>query len=205
MTEDKKAKLALWNELKVVAFSRTLTSIYSIVLLAMQTHIQLNLIGRYAYLASVSSLAKPAPADHKIDLLDYSSTGNQSNVSGGEDGATSLADGGLMHETERVYLTFSWWFLHRGWETVSDRVRGAVEDTFGQVPLKTQLSYADFERKLEGARKKIEYEILGEEAAHSTEASKEAGPASLGVKSSAVSEVSATTRGTKRLLARRLK
>ena len=196
---EKQAKLALWNELKIVAFSRTLTAIYSIVLLTLQTHIQLNLIGRYAYLASVSSLAKPAPPHHQID------------VNAGEDASFDQSfaqealrqrmdsvdeeEAGLSHDTERVYLTFSWWFLHRGWDVVATRVRTAVEETFGKTPLKAQLSWPEFLKMLSSARRKVEYEVLGEETSMS----------GSGIRSSGVSEVSATTRGSRRLLAKRLK
>ncbi|KDN45615.1 Peroxin-3-domain-containing protein [Tilletiaria anomala UBC 951] len=216
---EKKAKLALWNELKVVAFARTLTSIYSIVLLALQTHIQLNLIGRYAYLASVSSLAKPAPPDHRIDVneagcfdgfsVDHSfaqeglrsrQTLSANCKEGGE--AREIGEG-LSHETERIYLTFSWWFLHRGWNLVAQRVRVAVEETFGNVGLKTQLSWTEFHQLLSSARRKIEYEVLGEEQQCATSSGSH--PEKGGdPRSSAVSEVSGTTRGSKRLLAKRL-
>ncbi len=55
---DRQAKLRLWNDLKLTAFTRTITSLYCVVLLTLQTHIQLNLIGRFAYLTSVEALAR---------------------------------------------------------------------------------------------------------------------------------------------------
>ena len=33
-------------------------------------------------------------------------------------------------ETERKYLTLSWWLLHVGWKDVGERVRRAVEEVF---------------------------------------------------------------------------
>lgn len=33
-------------------------------------------------------------------------------------------------ETERKYLTLSWWFLNVGWKDVAQRVRSAVEVVF---------------------------------------------------------------------------
>ncbi len=200
--EEKRAKLALWNELKVVAFSRTLTSIYAIVLLTLQTHIQLNLIGRYAYLASVSALAKPAPANHRIDVnagsefeadQDFAKEALRQRMESTDSAIDAEPEAGLSHDTERVYLTYSWWFLHKGWDLVAQRVRDAVEETFGRVPLKSQLSWLEFNRLLSTTRRKVEYEILGEEHPEN------------GVRSSGVSEVSATTKGSRRLLARRLK
>lgn len=35
---------------------------------------------------------------------------------------------GVSKDTERRYLTFSWWLLHRGWKIVADRVQRAVEE-----------------------------------------------------------------------------
>lgn len=37
---------------------------------------------------------------------------------------------GLDHNTERLYLTFSWWFLHKGWEQLSDKIVRSIEKTF---------------------------------------------------------------------------
>ena len=38
---------------------------------------------------------------------------------------------GVSKETERMFLTMSWWLLHRGWRVVGDRVREAVEEVVG--------------------------------------------------------------------------
>ena len=36
----------------------------------------------------------------------------------------------ISEETERKYLTLSWWILHVGWKDVGERVRKGVEDVF---------------------------------------------------------------------------
>jgi peroxin-3 len=36
----------------------------------------------------------------------------------------------ISEETERKYLTLSWWILHVGWKDVGERVRRAVEEVF---------------------------------------------------------------------------
>lgn len=150
---EKRAKLALWNELKIIAFSRTLTSLYCIVLLTLQTHIQLNLIGRFAYVSSVSSLA----SENQMDLEDDESGINLErekhfirleNRAEDEDFITEEEEElkrkqrqnerdvklglSLSHENERIYLSFSWWFLHKGWEMVESRVREAVQEVVGR-------------------------------------------------------------------------
>jgi len=35
-------------------------------------------------------------------------------------------------EAERLYLTYSWWLLHEGWQEVADRVDAAVEQVFAK-------------------------------------------------------------------------
>jgi len=35
-------------------------------------------------------------------------------------------------EAERLFLTYSWWLLHEGWQEVADRVDDAVERVFAK-------------------------------------------------------------------------
>ncbi|SJX66499.1 related to Peroxisomal assembly protein PEX3 [Sporisorium reilianum f. sp. reilianum] len=135
---DRQTKLRLWNDLKLTAFTRTITSLYCVVLLTLQTHIQLNLIGRFAYLASVEALARESDVDSQSPRSDPSR--------------------GLDHDTERLYLTFSWWFLHHGWDRLSDRVSTAIEKAFSPFSVKAQLSMADLKALLNDARYLIEHD-----------------------------------------------
>ncbi|KAF8597589.1 hypothetical protein BDV93DRAFT_369641 [Ceratobasidium sp. AG-I] len=50
----------------------------------------------------------------------------------GRDGVGSL--------TERKFLTLGWWFLNRGWRSIGERVREAVQEVFDGMSLKTQIS-----------------------------------------------------------------
>lgn len=138
---DRQAKLRLWNDLKLTAFSRTITSLYCVVLLTLQTHIQLNLIGRFAYLASVQALARETD----------DATNSQSVPS-------SDPSRGLDHDTERLYLTFSWWFLHQGWQQLSHRVSDAIEKVFSPLSVKAQLSMTDLRAMLNDVRYLIEHD-----------------------------------------------
>lgn len=137
---DRQAKLRLWNDLKLTAFTRTITSLYCVVLLTLQTHIQLNLIGRFAYLTSVEALARESD-DPEISQAFANSPAR-----------------GLDHDTERLYLTFSWWFLHHGWDRLSDRVSSAIDKTFSPLSVKAQLSMADLRALLNDARYLIEHD-----------------------------------------------
>ncbi|KAJ1021895.1 hypothetical protein NDA16_003657 [Ustilago loliicola] len=138
---DRQAKLRLWNDLKLTAFTRTITSLYCVVLLTLQTHIQLNLIGRFAYLASVEASARESDE-----------------IANPQSASLSDPSNGLDHDTERLYLTFSWWFLHQGWDRLSDRVSTAIEKAFSPLSVKAQLSMADLRALLNDARYLIEHD-----------------------------------------------
>ena len=61
-------------------------------------------------------------------------------------------------ETNRKYLTFSWWLLHRGWKDLLENVEHAVQDVFGPRKPNEDVSFEkmsglilDVRRKVEGA------------------------------------------------------
>lgn len=118
----RKTKAQLWNELKVTSITRAFTLIYSLSLLTILTRIQLNLLGRLNYLSSVISLAQPPPPGrpNSISLEDH-------------DIGSAGAGFGNDFETNRKYLTFSWFLLHRGYAQVMTKVRAAVEEVFGGI------------------------------------------------------------------------
>ncbi|MCO5588912.1 hypothetical protein L7F22_042873 [Adiantum nelumboides] len=139
---EKRAKLALWNELKITVDDG------------------------------------PAPSDHKIRLERHDGEAQSLDEDDQEedeyDGAYEDAEGssssraGLSKETERLYLTFSWYFLHRGWQNIATLVKDAVEDVFGSVPLKAQLTHRDFVSLLNKVRRRVEYEARQPGAGTST-------------------------------------
>lgn len=98
----------------MLGFTRTLTAIYSVTLLTLLIHIQLNLLGRFTYVWSVSMLNRSEPT---IRLQH----------------ADEEPEGGFVDpETERIFLSASWWLLHRGWRMCAERVKQAVEDVVGR-------------------------------------------------------------------------
>lgn len=165
--KEKRAKLALWNELKIASISRTITTLYGIVLLSLQTRVQLNLLGRYAYLTSVTSLsASDESSKHHIrierndgfdDLDEEGEEERDENVQSTNANADVLTNG-IDLQTEKLYLTLSWWFLHRGWQELADLVRSSVEEVFGDIPLKAQLSHTEFITLIQKVRRRVEYE-----------------------------------------------
>jgi peroxin-3 len=141
----KRSKAQLWQEMKINSITRALSLIYTISLLTMLTRIQLNLLGRRTYLSSVVALASPPPAveDSKISLENRDDD-NYDNMYGND------------FETNRKYLTFSWWLLHRGSKHIMDRVMGATKEVFGQVNIREDMSLERLSDLVMQVRKKVE-------------------------------------------------
>ncbi|MCJ1260184.1 peroxin [Lobaria immixta] len=143
-----KTKGQLWNELKINSITRAFTLLYALSLLTLLTRIQLNLLGRRNYLSSVVASASHPPQDPTISLENR----DDDNVE---------QPYGNDFETNRKFLTFSWWLLHRGWRDIMEKVQAAVKDVFGplnpreDIPLERLSSLIlDIRRKIEGATTK---------------------------------------------------
>jgi peroxin-3 len=141
----KKSKAQLWQEMKIHSIARALTLIYTVSLLTMFTRIQLNLLGRRTYLSSVVALASPPPAmeDSKISL-ENKDDDNYENMYGND------------FETNRKYLTFSWWLLHRGSKQVMEKVLAVVKEVFGSVNIRDDISLERLSDLIMQIRRKIE-------------------------------------------------
>ena len=107
--------------LSTKAVSRSFTLLYTVSLLSLLTRIQLNLLGRRNYLSSLVSQASYAPQIPTINLENRDDDDIERSY-------------GNDFETNRRYLTFSWWLLHRGWREIKIKVEDAVREVFG--PLK---------------------------------------------------------------------
>ncbi|KAJ5954965.1 hypothetical protein N7501_009244 [Penicillium viridicatum] len=138
----KRNKTQLWNEVKITSVTRSFTMVYTLSLLTVFTHIQLNLLGRRNYLSSVISLATPPANASTIRLEDHDDELTQ-----------TLGDD---FETNRRYLAFSWWLLHRGWKDVMGRVQTAVEEVFGPLNPREDISLAKLSELTLQIRKKVE-------------------------------------------------
>lgn len=128
------------------AFTRLVTSIYVLVLLVLQTHVQLALLGRGSYVSSLlSSLPPrtPSPPRHKRLAAHADKPSHREDAQDDGDLERALYEAkqepfdedaeedSQRRDVERKYLTFSWWLLHEGWKKVEARVREAVEDVVG--------------------------------------------------------------------------
>lgn len=74
----------------------------------------MNLIGQISYSKSVNQALLPLSAIFGERISSKNSSSFE-----------------LTGEIECMYLTFSWWLLHRGWKLIGDRVRLAVEEVIG--------------------------------------------------------------------------
>lgn len=107
------------------------------------TRVQLNLLGRRNYLSSVISLATPPANESTISLEDHD-----------DDDLTQTL--GNDFDTNRRYLAFSWWLLHRGWRQLMDEVQAAVSETFGPLNPREDISLSKLSELTVEVRKKVE-------------------------------------------------
>ncbi|GAA5898819.1 Pex3p [Sporobolomyces salmoneus] len=170
-----KSKIQLWNEIKILSFTRLLTSIYVLSLLTLQTHVQLALLGRAHYVKSlIDSLPPRSPSPNSSSIfppVDEKGKGKAHDeplMSNGDDleaalyrakelASTSEREEDRVNEdVERKYLTFSWWLLHEGWKVVRDRVQEKVEEVVGPMALKTPVVYGELSALMGEIRRRIE-------------------------------------------------
>jgi hypothetical protein len=59
-------------------------------------------------------------------------------------------------ETNRRYLAFSWWLLHRGWKKLMEEVQAAVVEVFGSLNPRDDISFEKLSELTLQVRKKIE-------------------------------------------------
>lgn len=159
----KRTKAQLWKEVKItcmllpfsspppsnsrlthayIAITRSFTLLYILSLLTIFTRTQLNLLGRRNYLTSVISLATPPSNSTTIRLEDND-----------DDLTQTLGDD---FETNRRYLAFSWWLLHRGWRELMDQVRVAVSEVFGPLNPREDITLSKLSELTLRVRKNVE-------------------------------------------------
>ncbi|EAS30503.3 peroxin 3 [Coccidioides immitis RS] len=142
-----KSRTQLWNDLKINSLTRSFTLLYTLSLLTLLTRIQLNLLGRRNYLSSVVALASPPQNPSTISL---------------EDDDNPEHSFGNDFETNRRYLTFSWWLLHRGWKDLMAEVEAAVKDVFGEVNPREDITHEKLSELTLAVRKRVEGATSGE-------------------------------------------
>lgn len=117
------------------AFTRTLTVIYSATLLSLLTTLQLNIVGRFKYLQATAQLLKEEKLRELQSLDSPFSLSFRAPLDTEEELEQWLNEDiqvldVITEETERKFLTLSWWLLYVGWKDVGERVRKSVEEVF---------------------------------------------------------------------------
>ncbi|KAK5107089.1 hypothetical protein LTR62_001873 [Meristemomyces frigidus] len=141
----KRSKAQLWQDMKINSITRALTLIYTLSLLTLFTRIQLNLLGRRTYLSSVVALASPPTAQQSSTIsLENRDDDGYDNIYGND------------FETNRKYLTFSWWLLHKGSKQLMEKVMEAVKEVFGQVNIREDMTMERLSELLIEVRRRIE-------------------------------------------------
>lgn len=141
--QPKKSKTQLWKDLKIQSLTRAFTLIYTSSLLVFFTRLQLNILGRKNYVVSVIKLAEKR-ASNQISMEDF-----ENDIASELPHLASSNDDNMAFEEEelqinRMYLTFSWWLLNKGWVALSERIEDAVISVFDSINPRTDLSLSEF-------------------------------------------------------------
>ena len=136
------------HPLVFLAITRTLTLLYTLSLLNLFTRIQLNLLGRRTYISSLIASSN-APLSPTISLENHDDPDESSNLGEKVYGVPDF-------ETNRKYLTFSWWLLHRGWQDLMREVEAAVMEVFGPINPREDVSVERTSTLILEVRRRVE-------------------------------------------------
>jgi len=142
---EKKTKRELWEELKIMSFTRLIASVYIINLIALLTYLQINLIGRYVYIDSVITLNH-----NKNDTNSTTKSTKEKEFSFTE---TSQ---GLSTEIQAKYLAFSYYLIHVGWKELAEKVREETEKEIGPLLLNGKITFENLVEIVNKIRMNIE-------------------------------------------------
>jgi peroxin-3 len=124
-----RSKAEIWSEIKLLSLSRSITALYIVGLLTLQSHVQLNILGRKSYLGSLADIADREAELEQLDAIARMASGVETPL---DARGFARPQSGVSPETEMKYLTFSWWLLHKSWKQVAERVQAAVNQVFSK-------------------------------------------------------------------------
>lgn len=136
-------KLQIWDDLKILSFTRTVCAVITCCLIIISLRVQLNILGGYMYLDSLANSPEASP--------------NQSNALGL---ATS--------DVQQKYLENVNYVVGKGLVRLREVVENAVKLSLNSISLKTKLSVMDVQDILMCVRHEIEASQGGEGDAAST-------------------------------------
>lgn len=138
LEESRLRKRQMWNELKIKSFTRLLAHLYLVNLLMMFSTIQVSLLGRLVYLDSVTN------NNLKIDEDDLEQVHGRYRS--------------IDEDTERNYLTLSWFVLNLGWKSLVERIQVSVEKALKDTPLNEQINFDGLMEIVTKIRKEIDFD-----------------------------------------------
>jgi len=123
-------KLDLWEELKIMSFTRTLAAVYGTCILSVMLRVQLNILGGYRYLDTFHT-----PSGQKSD----SATVNT-----------------IPQRVEERYLSLVKQFVERGYLDFINYLRLAVTKEIGSLNLKELVSLDQLSTVMQHIRERVE-------------------------------------------------
>lgn len=147
--QSKPTKIQLWEELKTLTFTRTLGSIYLVELLGLLGHIQMNLLGRMIYIDSIVG-SHNSSEESDIDSSDFMF----------DDFRNDKTSDKVSIENERLYLSFSWWFINRGWKGIMSTIQEVIKENVGKISLKQKFNHNEVILLFASLRSEIDKRIF---------------------------------------------
>ena len=130
----KEEKLKIWSRIRNLSLTNAISHLYFISLLTLLTRVQMNLIGRHVYLASVDGLRDPVLSLKSIENLNAKQ--QQSLFHGSDGGVAAIGSNGYLNfEDERDFLALSWHFIHIGTVKVVERIQETVQRALAKSKL----------------------------------------------------------------------
>lgn len=126
-----KEKMAIWEELKVLSFSRTLCAMWAVCLLDLFVRVQLNVLGRHVYIET----ARNAEAD----------------ASSEEPGQTSLT-----MSCQHKFIAFADYLPHRGLDPLIADARRVADEIIREKVLKDPYTLEDLRELIQSLRRAFE-------------------------------------------------
>lgn len=102
---------------------------YLVNLVTILSCVQLSLLGRFAYIDSVAAMKRKRELSTPAKLSVSGGGGEYPETTGFDD--EDEVERCISEQTERNYLTLSWYLVNVGWKDCVARVEKAVEEVVG--------------------------------------------------------------------------
>nr|XP_006128850.1 peroxisomal biogenesis factor 3 [Pelodiscus sinensis] len=148
-------KLEIWEDLKIISFTRSIVAVYSTCMLVVLLRVQLNIIGGYIYLDN-AAVCKNGTSRFSEEQTSGEVTGSNSGLSSSGDFLSEQKTPLAPPEVQQQYLSSIQHLLGDGLTALITVVKQAVQKIFGSISLKHALSLLELEQKLKEIRTLVE-------------------------------------------------